>query len=51
VLFGVMLFNYASGLMVYMITSSLWGIGEQKITKRILGPVQPEAGAVPMPTF
>jgi YidC/Oxa1 family membrane protein insertase len=51
ILFGVFLFNYASGLMVYMITSSLWGIVEMRIVKKILGPVQPEAGAVPMPSF
>ncbi len=49
-MFGVLLYNYAAGLMVYMITSSLWGIVEQRITKRILGPVSPEAAqAAPMP--
>jgi len=50
-LFGVLLYNYAAGLMVYMITSSLWGIVEQRVTKRILGPISPEAaqaGTMPM---
>ena len=50
VMMGVMLYNYASGLMIYMCTSSVWGIVEQKITKRILGPISPEAaGNAPMP--
>jgi YidC/Oxa1 family membrane protein insertase len=50
-MFGVLLYNYAAGLMVYMITSSLWGIVEQRITKKILGPISPDAvqaGTVPM---
>ncbi len=50
-MFGVLLYNYAAGLMVYMITSSLWGIVEQRITKKILGPISPEAaqaGTMPM---
>ena len=48
---GVVLFNYASGLMIYMCTSSVWGIVEQKVTKSILGPVNPDAagpGTMPM---
>ncbi len=51
-LFGVMLYNYAAGLMVYMVTSSLFGIIEQRVTKKILGP-PPETGAgvAAMPTF
>ena len=47
----VLLYNYAAGLMVYMITSSLWGIVEQRITKKILGPISPDAvqaGTMPM---
>jgi YidC/Oxa1 family membrane protein insertase len=49
-LFGVMLYNYASGLMVYMVTSSLFGLVEMHLTRRVLGP-PPAVGAAPMPTF
>src|SRR5690606_31395776 len=50
IMMGIFLYNYASGLMIYMCTSSLWGIVEQKVTKRILGPVSSEAsGMTPMP--
>ncbi|MEM7199440.1 MAG: membrane protein insertase YidC [Planctomycetota bacterium] len=49
-MFGVMLYNYASGLMLYMICSSLFGLIENKVTKRILGP-PPQMGAATMPTF
>jgi len=41
VLFGVMLYNYASGLMVYMVTSMVWSMVESSITKKILGPMDP----------
>jgi len=34
VLFGVMLYNYAAGLSLYMITSSLVGIFESKVIKK-----------------
>ena len=44
-MFGVMLYNYGAGLMVYMVTSSLFGLVEQRITRRLLGPVNPEAAA------
>lgn len=48
IMMGVMLYSYASGLMIYMCTSSVWGIVEQKVTKRILGPVNPDAtGGIP----
>lgn len=48
IMMGVMLYTYASGLMIYMCTSSLWGIVEQKVTKKILGPVNPDAtGGMP----
>lgn len=50
ILFGVMLFNYASGLMVYMVTSSALGIIEQRVTKKILGP-PPAMGGAAMPAF
>ena len=46
ILFGVMLYNYAAGLMVYMVTSMLWTFGESAITKRILGPIDPNAAAM-----
>ena len=49
-IFGVMLYKYASGLMVYMVTSSLFGLIEQRVTKKILGPPPAVAGAT-MPTF
>jgi YidC/Oxa1 family membrane protein insertase len=45
ILMGVTFFNYASALMVYMISSSLFGIVEQKITKARLGSLAP--GAMP----
>lgn len=41
VLFGVMLYNYASGLMVYMVTSMVWSLVESSVTKKILGPMDP----------
>jgi len=50
VMFGIMLYNYAAGLMVYMVTSSLFGIIEQRVTKKILGP-PPAVGGAAMPTF
>ncbi len=49
-MFGVMLYNYASGLLVYMVTSMLWTFVETAITKRILGPIDPNAaGMAPTP--
>lgn len=45
-MFAVMLYNYASGLMVYMITSSAFGLIEQRVTRRILGPVDPNAAGI-----
>lgn len=45
-IFGVTLYNYASGLMVYMITSSVFGIIEQRITRRVLGPMDANAAAI-----
>ncbi len=44
--FGVMLYQYASALMVYMITSSCFGLIEQRVTRRILGPVDPDAAGM-----
>ena len=46
IMFGVLLYSYASGLMVYMITSSIFGIVEQRITRRLLGPVSPDAAGI-----
>lgn len=48
---GIFLYSYASGLMVYMITSSGFALIEQRVTRRILGPMDPNAagvGATPM---
>lgn len=44
--FGIMLYNYASGLMVYMITSSSFALVEQRVTRRLLGPVDPNAAGI-----
>ncbi|MBL9076088.1 MAG: membrane protein insertase YidC [Planctomycetes bacterium] len=46
ILFGVMLYNYASALMVYMVTSMVWSLVESTITKRILGPMDPNVAAM-----
>ena len=43
-LFGVMLYNYASALLLYMVTSMVWSLIESTITRRILGPVDPNSG-------
>ncbi|MEY4828205.1 MAG: Membrane protein insertase YidC, partial [Planctomycetota bacterium] len=45
-MFGVMLYNYASGLMVYMVTSMIWTFGESAVTKKILGPIDPNAASL-----
>lgn len=48
ILFGLILYNYAAGLSLYMITSSAIGIFEQKvIRKRWPVPGAPQAGATP----
>ncbi|MEZ5965793.1 MAG: membrane protein insertase YidC [Planctomycetota bacterium] len=51
-LFGVLLYNYASGLLVYMCTSMSLAFFEQWLIKKILGPM-PEMPGVPtaMPQF
>lgn len=46
VIFGVLLYNYASGLMVYMITSMVWTMFESAVTKKILGPIDPNVQAM-----
>jgi YidC/Oxa1 family membrane protein insertase len=52
ILFGVMLYGYASALLVYMITSMLWSLVESAIVKRILGPVDPNVAAMaPQPVM
>jgi YidC/Oxa1 family membrane protein insertase len=48
-IFGVLLYNYASGLLVYMVTSMLWTFVESAITKKILGPIDPNAAAMAPP--
>lgn len=45
-MFGVLLYNYAAGLMVYMVTSMLWTFVESAVTKKILGPIDPNAAAM-----
>jgi YidC/Oxa1 family membrane protein insertase len=50
IIFGVLLYNYASGLMVYMVTSMVWSLIESSIIRRILGPMDPNAGAA-VPTM
>ncbi|MGC6489463.1 MAG: membrane protein insertase YidC [Planctomycetota bacterium] len=46
ILFGVMLYNYASALLLYMVTSMLWSLIESTIVKKILGPMDPNAAAM-----
>ena len=49
-LFGVMLYHYASALLVYMVTSMLWTFVESAIIKKKLGPIDPNTAAmVPTP--
>ncbi|MCC7396067.1 MAG: YidC/Oxa1 family insertase periplasmic-domain containing protein [Planctomycetes bacterium] len=45
-MFGVMLYQYASGLTVYMVTSVLWSLVESTITKKVLGPIDPNVAAM-----
>ena len=52
VLFSLFLYNYASGLALYMVVSSTWSIFEMKVVRKILDkpdqtPVTPAAS----PTF
>ncbi len=46
ILFGLMLYGYASALMVYMVTSMLWSMAESAVVKRILGPIDPNVAAM-----
>ncbi len=46
ILFGLMLYNYAAALMVYMVTSMIWSLFESAIVKKILGPVDPNVAAM-----
>ncbi|MCB9877171.1 MAG: YidC/Oxa1 family insertase periplasmic-domain containing protein [Planctomycetes bacterium] len=49
-IFAVMLYNYASALLLYMVTSMTWSLIESTIVKKILGPVDPSAaGMAPAP--
>ena len=50
-LFGVLLYNYASGLLVYMCTSMALAFFEQWLIKKILGPMPDVAGMTSMPQF
>jgi YidC/Oxa1 family membrane protein insertase len=50
-LFGVLLYNYASGLLVYMCTSMALAFFEQWLIKKILGPMPEMPGVTSMPQF
>ena len=50
-IFGVMLYTYAAALLVYMVTSMLWTFVESAVTKRILGPIDPNVAAMTPQTF
>ena len=45
-IFGVMLYDYAAALLVYMVTSAVWTVVESTVIKRILGPIDPNAAAL-----
>ena len=47
--FGVMLYSYASALLLYMVTSMAWSLIESAIVKKILGPADPNSGMMPTP--
>ncbi len=46
VVFGVMFYNYAAGLSLYMLVSSLYGIFESKVIRKRFFPLPPAAGSV-----
>lgn len=50
-IFGVMLYNYAAALLVYMVTSMLWTFVESAVIKRRLGPLDPNVAAMTPQTF
>jgi YidC/Oxa1 family membrane protein insertase len=41
IVFGITLYSYASGLMVYMVTSMVWTFVESAVMKKLLGPIDP----------
>lgn len=43
---GVMLYGYASALLLYMVTSMVWSLGESAVVKKILGPVDPNVASM-----
>lgn len=45
-MFGVMLYSYASALMLYMVVSMLWSMIESAIVRKILGPVDPNVASM-----
>ena len=45
-MFGVMLYGYASALMLYMVTSMLWSMVESAIVRKILGPIDPNVASM-----
>jgi YidC/Oxa1 family membrane protein insertase len=46
ILFGVMLYGYASALMLYMVVSMIWSLVESAVVKKILGPVDPNVASM-----
>lgn len=46
IMFGVMLYTYASALLLYMVTSMVWSLIESSIVKKVLGPADPNAAAM-----
>jgi YidC/Oxa1 family membrane protein insertase len=47
---GVMFFKVPSGLCVYFITSSLWGIAERKLLPKVQKPGEEQPAAAPKST-
>ncbi len=45
-MFGVMLYGYASALMLYMVVSMLWSMVESAVVRKILGPVDPNVASM-----
>src|SRR5262249_33781772 len=50
VFFGIMFYKVASGLCIYFIASSLWGLAERKLLPKKKPPTQLAGAAVPAPT-
>jgi len=46
VVMGLMLYGYASALLLYMVASMIWSLGESAVVKKILGPVDPNVASM-----